>query len=156
MRWVTRKPPNTFTAASATAIVKAARAPGRASPASPAHSHAPTRTSTVSSPTVAIGGSGANITVLVAGTATPRTMPRVAGRHFALNDRVVVAPVNGKPVVIGGVLGSMGAAESVIGGSDIAPGAIVLGHMTRCTLSYLRFRQEKWRDIRVDIEPART
>jgi hypothetical protein len=28
--------------------------------------------------------------------------------------------------------------------------------MTRCTLSYLRFRQEKWRDIRVDIEPART
>ena len=34
--------------------------------------------------------------------------------------------------------------------------AIVLGHMTRCTLSYLRFRQEKWRDIRVDIEPART
>jgi len=34
--------------------------------------------------------------------------------------------------------------------------AIVLGHMTRCVLSYLRFRQEKWRDIRVDIEPART
>jgi putative MATE family efflux protein len=34
--------------------------------------------------------------------------------------------------------------------------AIVLGHVTRCTLSYLRFRQEKWRDIRVDIEPART
>ena len=34
--------------------------------------------------------------------------------------------------------------------------AIVLGHMTRCALSYLRFRQEKWRDIRVDIEPART
>ena len=34
--------------------------------------------------------------------------------------------------------------------------AIVLGHMTRAALSYLRFRQEKWRDIRVDIEPART
>jgi putative MATE family efflux protein len=34
--------------------------------------------------------------------------------------------------------------------------AIVLGHMTRCSLSFLRFRQEKWRDIRVDIEPART
>jgi putative MATE family efflux protein len=34
--------------------------------------------------------------------------------------------------------------------------AIVLGHVTRCTLSVLRFRQEKWRDIRVDIEPART
>jgi putative MATE family efflux protein len=34
--------------------------------------------------------------------------------------------------------------------------AILLGHVTRCALSYLRFRQEKWRDIRVDIEPART
>jgi len=33
--------------------------------------------------------------------------------------------------------------------------AILLGHATRCTLSVLRFRQEKWRDIRVDIEPAR-
>lgn len=27
--------------------------------------------------------------------------------------------------------------------------AILLGHMTRCTLSVLRFRQEKWRTIRV-------
>ena len=34
--------------------------------------------------------------------------------------------------------------------------AIVLGHVTRATLSVLRFRQEKWRDIQVDIEPART
>jgi putative MATE family efflux protein len=34
--------------------------------------------------------------------------------------------------------------------------AIVLGHMTRCALSFGRFRQQKWRDIRVDIEPART
>ena len=34
--------------------------------------------------------------------------------------------------------------------------AIVLGHMTRCLLSFGRFRQQKWRDIRVDIEPART
>jgi len=33
--------------------------------------------------------------------------------------------------------------------------AIVIGHMTRCTLSWLRFRQEKWRAIRVDIEAAR-
>jgi Na+-driven multidrug efflux pump len=32
--------------------------------------------------------------------------------------------------------------------------AILLGHMTRCTLSVLRFRQEKWRDIQVDIAPA--
>ena len=29
--------------------------------------------------------------------------------------------------------------------------AIVLGHFTRCTLSVLRFRQEKWRSIAVDI-----
>ena len=33
--------------------------------------------------------------------------------------------------------------------------AIVLGHMTRCTLSWMRFRQGKWRSIRVDIEHAR-
>jgi putative MATE family efflux protein len=33
--------------------------------------------------------------------------------------------------------------------------AIVLGHATRCTLSVLRFRQEKWRSIRVDLEPTR-
>jgi Na+-driven multidrug efflux pump len=29
--------------------------------------------------------------------------------------------------------------------------AIVLGHVTRCTLSVLRFRQEKWRGIEVRI-----
>jgi putative MATE family efflux protein len=34
--------------------------------------------------------------------------------------------------------------------------AIVAGHATRCALSFFRFRQEKWRQIRVDIEPART
>ena len=34
--------------------------------------------------------------------------------------------------------------------------AIVLGHVTRCLLSLARFRQQKWRNIRVDIEPART
>jgi putative MATE family efflux protein len=33
--------------------------------------------------------------------------------------------------------------------------AILLGHGTRCALSVLRFRQGKWRHIRVDIEPAR-
>jgi Na+-driven multidrug efflux pump len=33
--------------------------------------------------------------------------------------------------------------------------AIVLGHMTRCALSVLRFRQQKWRGIEVDIEAAR-
>ena len=33
--------------------------------------------------------------------------------------------------------------------------AILLGHFTRCTLSVLRFRQGKWREIEVDIEPSR-
>ena len=41
----------------------------------------------------------------------------------------------------------------------LAPGdiwmAIVLGHFTRCVLSVARFRQQKWRSIAVDIEPAR-
>jgi putative MATE family efflux protein len=33
--------------------------------------------------------------------------------------------------------------------------AIVLGHVTRAALSVARFRQGRWRQIRVDIEPAR-
>jgi Na+-driven multidrug efflux pump len=33
--------------------------------------------------------------------------------------------------------------------------AIVLGHATRCVLSVARFRQGRWREIRVDVEPAR-
>jgi putative MATE family efflux protein len=33
--------------------------------------------------------------------------------------------------------------------------AILIGHMTRCLLSVTRFRQQKWRHIQVDIEPAR-
>jgi putative MATE family efflux protein len=33
--------------------------------------------------------------------------------------------------------------------------AIVLGHVMRGTLSILRFKQERWRQIRVDIAPAR-
>jgi putative MATE family efflux protein len=33
--------------------------------------------------------------------------------------------------------------------------AILLGHATRCVLSVLRFRQGKWRAIRVDLEPSR-
>jgi putative MATE family efflux protein len=32
--------------------------------------------------------------------------------------------------------------------------AIVVGHATRCVLSVIRFRQGKWREIRVDIQPA--
>jgi putative MATE family efflux protein len=33
--------------------------------------------------------------------------------------------------------------------------AIVIGHVTRCTLGVLRFRQGRWRQIKVEIEPAR-
>ena len=33
--------------------------------------------------------------------------------------------------------------------------AILIGHMIRCGLSVMRFRQGKWRDIVVDISPAR-
>ena len=33
--------------------------------------------------------------------------------------------------------------------------AIVLGHVTRAVLSMVRFRQAKWRDIKVEIGPAR-
>jgi MATE family, multidrug efflux pump len=32
--------------------------------------------------------------------------------------------------------------------------AILLGHMTRCALSVLRFRQGKWRGIQVEVKPA--
>jgi Na+-driven multidrug efflux pump len=34
--------------------------------------------------------------------------------------------------------------------------AILLGHMTRCVLSALRFRQGKWRTIRVELQPAQS
>jgi putative MATE family efflux protein len=34
--------------------------------------------------------------------------------------------------------------------------AIVIGHFTRALLSVIRFRQGRWRQISVDIEPART
>ena len=34
--------------------------------------------------------------------------------------------------------------------------AIVIGHFTRALLSLIRFRQGRWRQISVDIEPART
>ena len=33
--------------------------------------------------------------------------------------------------------------------------AILAGHMTRCALSVARFRQQKWRDIKVDLEPPK-
>ena len=34
--------------------------------------------------------------------------------------------------------------------------AILIGHMTRCALTVMRFRQGKWRDIKVSIGPARS
>ena len=34
--------------------------------------------------------------------------------------------------------------------------AILIGHMTRCALSVIRFWQGKWRDIKVSIEPVRS
>ncbi len=34
--------------------------------------------------------------------------------------------------------------------------AILIGHITRCALSVLRFRQGKWRDIKVSIEPTQS
>lgn len=34
--------------------------------------------------------------------------------------------------------------------------AILVGHITRCLLSVTRFRQQKWRQLRIDIEPARS
>jgi Na+-driven multidrug efflux pump len=33
--------------------------------------------------------------------------------------------------------------------------AILVGHITRCTLSVARFHQQKWRQISVDIEPVK-
>ncbi|HYU77497.1 MAG TPA: hypothetical protein VEK56_00845, partial [Vicinamibacterales bacterium] len=32
--------------------------------------------------------------------------------------------------------------------------AILLGHLTRCVLTIMRFRQGKWRHIKVEIEGA--
>jgi putative MATE family efflux protein len=34
--------------------------------------------------------------------------------------------------------------------------AILIGHMTRCALSVIRFRQGKWRNIKVSIEPTQS
>ena len=34
--------------------------------------------------------------------------------------------------------------------------AILIGHITRCALSVGRFRQQKWRQIEVDIEPSKS
>jgi putative MATE family efflux protein len=54
------------------------------------------------------------------------------------------------PIGICTVIEAMGSLES----TDIWI-AIVLGHFTRCVLSVARFRQGKWRHIKVEIEGAR-
>ena len=57
---------------------------------------------------------------------------------------------------IGVPLGLCTILQSTIG---LQPGyiwlAILLGHMTRCTLSVARFHQQKWRSITVDLEPPK-
>lgn len=76
-----------------------------------------------------ISAAGASLLVLPDGSTVPRKMAHVAGRRYQPGDRVVIAPVQGAPVVVGGVLTAAGAAEAVIGGEDIAPGAITTRHV---------------------------
>jgi putative MATE family efflux protein len=64
--------------------------------------------------------------------------------YITLASQIVI------PLGICTVIGMVGTLKA----SDIWM-AIVLGHMTRCLLSVLRFRQGKWRNIHVDIEPAK-
>jgi putative MATE family efflux protein len=60
--------------------------------------------------------------------------------------------------LISQVLVPIGICAALQAGGRLTPGgiwlAIVAGHATRCTLSVLRFRQEKWRDIVVTGSPA--
>jgi Na+-driven multidrug efflux pump len=37
---------------------------------------------------------------------------------------------------------------------DYVWAAILVGHVTRCSLSVVRFRQQKWRTIEVDLVPS--
>lgn len=87
--------------------------------------------------TVAITPTGPTVLVLVDGTSTARPYPRVGGRRFSVGQRVVVVPVNGKPVVVGGVLTGTGLNnEGVIDTPDLASGA-VLGALTRDGVSFV-------------------
>jgi putative MATE family efflux protein len=60
--------------------------------------------------------------------------------------------------VISQILIPIGLCTTLDAVRDLRPGdiwlAILLGHATRCLLSVLRFRQGKWRAIRVGLEPA--
>jgi putative MATE family efflux protein len=63
---------------------------------------------------------------------------------------ITLASQSAIPIGICTVIEAMGSLES----TDIWI-AIVLGHFTRCVLSVARFRQGKWRHIKVEIEGAR-
>ncbi len=60
--------------------------------------------------------------------------------------------------VISQILVPIGICTTIDALRGLRPGdiwlAIVLGHATRCLLSVLRFRQGKWRAIRVELEPT--
>jgi hypothetical protein len=87
--------------------------------------------------TVSITPTGPTVLVLVDGTSTARPYPRVAGRRFSVGQRVVVVSVNGKPVVVGGVLTGTGIAnEGVIDTPDLARGA-VMGALTRDGVTFI-------------------
>lgn len=66
------------------------------------------------------GTTGTSLLVLPDGSAVPRAMPHIAGRRFKTGDRVIIAPVQGLPVVIGGVLTAAGAAEAVVDKIDLS------------------------------------
>jgi len=61
--------------------------------------------------------------------------------------------------VVSQIVVPLGLCTAIEATRTLTPGdiwtAIVLGHFTRCVLSVVRFRQQKWRTIAVDIEPAR-
>jgi Na+-driven multidrug efflux pump len=62
--------------------------------------------------------------------------------------------------VVSQIVVPLGLCTAIEATRDLVPGdvwiAILAGHFTRCVLSVARFRQEKWRAIAVDIEPARS
>ena len=62
--------------------------------------------------------------------------------------------------VVSQIVVPLGICTAIEATRDLVPGdvwtAILAGHFTRCVLSVARFRQEKWRAIAVDIEPARS
>jgi Na+-driven multidrug efflux pump len=62
--------------------------------------------------------------------------------------------------IVSQIVVPLGLCTAIEATRDLVPGdvwtAILAGHFTRCVLSVARFRQEKWRAIAVDIEPARS